>query len=129
MSNAFNQLLCIKFCFFVFFHDLYSGELHSLATLVQTLTIRTHHATSTQSTNLHFLHIPLSRIKFHWDSYFSRTFAIWNGHPRGCFPDNYNRNLFKSRNKSYLFLIVCNTFPFLHPILYSSTLRGSWAWY
>ena len=75
-----------------------SDELHLLVPEppVRDFPIKTRFAKSSEA-HLHFLKIATPRCKFHSDSFFPRTAAMWNSLPPECFPPEYNLDLFNSR--------------------------------
>ena len=82
--------------FYRYFYGKCSDELHLLVPPVRDFPIRTRFAKSSEA-HPHFLKIATPRCKFHSDSFFPRTAAMWNSLPPECFPPEYNLDLFKSR--------------------------------
>lgn len=77
------------YCYTVTFPwQLFRWTYHSLRPAVQTFTGRTYQSTSIETNLPHFLHIP--------------NVTLWKRLLRGCFPEHYNFNLFKSRVNHYL---------------------------
>lgn len=77
------------------FHGRYLVELHSLISPLQTFTATIPHQDATYTQFTHFLSLcsSLEKNKFHFDSFFLRDVAMWNRHPRRCFPHHDNEEM------------------------------------
>lgn len=109
-------------CMTIFFHTM----LHSLRLPVwQIFTVKTCHFTSPGSDPPHSHSISLIRKNFYLDSFFPRIATLWNRLLRGCLPDHYNLNFFKSRINHYVFYIYSGlaSFSYIHAITSFSNLK------
>lgn len=64
----------------------------------------------TGSNTPHSFRIPIGRRKFYSDIFFPRTNTSWHRHPRWCFPDHYDFNLFKSLSILHILLLIWISF-------------------
>lgn len=79
----------------------------------------THQITYADSSRPHPFYIPLVIWWFHLNSFFPRTVALFNGLPRGCFPDHWNLKIFMlgvNRYPSY----ISSLFPSLYTLTTTS---------
>ena len=85
--------------FYRYFYGKCSDELHSLVPPLWNFGRRTRFAVNSHP---FFLRIPLSRTKFHADSFFQRTASLWNTLPAETFPADFNLQTFKNNVNKFL---------------------------
>lgn len=83
-------------------HGKCSNKLLCLVPPIQTFATKTCLAKSTGLNNSNPWHILLVKRLFHSKSFLLRTATFWKWLQRGCLPEHYNLNLFKSRVNCYL---------------------------